>query len=222
MALRVDNLPLPLRPLVALYGAVSGGLLIGVWALLRAMIRTRHVGRPEGHTIQCAWHEALLPYFVASLPYRKHEVALNHPLWVMKGIHVFLRTMGVRTLVLGSSGHGGRRALETLMPLVAAGASTFLTPDGPAGPAHTVKDGVLDLGEQTGVPVVALRVRCSRAWHLPTWDRKLVPWPGSVIEVFYSEPLVITKDNRDAARVALCEFMNRGGGGGEDAPAVSA
>ena len=208
---RVDNLPVPLRPLVALYGWLSGGLVLGSWALLRLSVRVRHVGRPAGQSIQCAWHDALLPYFVACLPYREPEAWMNHPLWVMKGVHVFLRRMGVGTLLLGSSGHGGRRALEDLALRVKAGASTFLNPDGPAGPAHQVKDGVLDLGQQTGVPVVALRLRCSRAWRLPTWDRKLVPWPGSVIEVFYGEPLVITAANRDQARAALQEHMSRGG-----------
>ena len=208
MAYRVDALPIPLRPLVALYGWITGGLLLALWGVLRVLVRLRHVDRPTTHSIQCAWHEGLLPYFVACLPYREPEVWLNHPLWVMKGIHVFLRCMGVRTLVMGSSGHGGRQALVELTPLVAAGASTFLNPDGPAGPPRQVKNGVLDLGEHTGVPVIALRLRCSHAWRLPTWDRKLVPWPGSVIEVFYSEPQVITATNREAARDALRAFMN--------------
>jgi lysophospholipid acyltransferase (LPLAT)-like uncharacterized protein len=210
LAYRVDNLPALLRPLVALYGWLTGGLLLGLWVVLRTMVRVRHIDRPTTQSVQCAWHEALLPYFVACLPYREPEVWLNHPLWIMKGIHVFLRCMGVRTLVLGSSGHGGRRALDELTPLVGAGASTFLNPDGPAGPAHRVKDGVLDLGERTGVAVVALHLRCSRAWRLPTWDCKLVPWPGSVIEVFYSKPLTVTAANREEVRAALREFMDGG------------
>jgi lysophospholipid acyltransferase (LPLAT)-like uncharacterized protein len=210
MAYRVDNLPLPLRPLVALYGWAVGGLLLLLWAFLRATVRVRHLGRPAGQSIQCAWHEALLPYFVACLPYREPEVWLNHPLWVMKGVHVFLRCLGVRTLVLGSSGHGGRQALDALAPLVAGGASTFLNPDGPAGPAYQVKDGVLELGQRTGVPVVALHLRCSRAGRWPTWDRKLVPWPGSTIEVRYSEPRRVTAANREAVRAELKAFMDRG------------
>ena len=51
-------------------------------------------------------------YFVAGLPYAKPYVWMNHPAWYMKGIHLYLRLMGVRALVMGSSGHGGRRALE--------------------------------------------------------------------------------------------------------------
>jgi lysophospholipid acyltransferase (LPLAT)-like uncharacterized protein len=208
MAYRVDDLPRPLRPLLAVFGWWAGALLLGVWAVLRLTVRVRHEGRPTTQSIQCAWHEGLLPYFVACLPYREPEVWLNHPLWVMKPIHVFLRWMGVGQLVLGSSGHGGRRALDELAPLVASGASTFLNPDGPAGPAHVVKDGVLDLGLKTGVPVVALRLQCSAAWRLPTWDRKLVPWPGSTIEVRYSPPRTVTEANRDEVRATLKAFMD--------------
>jgi lysophospholipid acyltransferase (LPLAT)-like uncharacterized protein len=212
MAYRVDDLPLVLRPLVAVYGWVTGGLLVAASSLLRLTVRVRHHGRPAGRAIECAWHEALLPCFVACLPYRTPYVWLNHPLWIMKGIHVFLRAMGVRELVMGSSGHGGRGALARLVVLVNEGASTFINPDGPAGPAHEVKSGVLDLGQETGAPVVALRLACSRAWRLPTWDGKLVPLPGSSIDVFYSEPWTITPANREDARAALKDFMDRGGG----------
>jgi hypothetical protein len=68
MTYRVDALPVWLRPLVAVYGWLSGGVLLLVWALLRVTVRVRHVARPDGPTIQCAWHETLLPYFVACLP----------------------------------------------------------------------------------------------------------------------------------------------------------
>src|SRR5438105_10672856 len=102
MAYRVDNLPALLRPWVALYGWVTGGCMVVLYALLRWTMRVHHIGRPSGPTIQCAWHEALGPYFVACMPYREPYVWLNHPLWVMKGVHFFLHRMGVRTLVLGS------------------------------------------------------------------------------------------------------------------------
>jgi lysophospholipid acyltransferase (LPLAT)-like uncharacterized protein len=201
-----------LRPIVAFYGLIIAGVLLAFWAALKLTIRVRRLNFPadfDTHpTIECSWHEALWPYFVAAMPYRKPYAWLNHPAPYMKGVHYFLRCMGVRRLVLGSSGHGGRRALDQLIPILASGASTFLNPDGPKGPAHQVKDGVLDLSQRTGLPVFAVRVRCSRAMRLPTWDRKLVPLPFSTVELDYAAPLRVTGENREAARGAIGRHLD--------------
>jgi len=209
---RVDNLPGVLRPLVAVFGFLCAALLFCTWGLLRATLRVRHLGRPAAlagrPAIECAWHEALLPYFAVAMPYQKPHAWLNHPAWYMRGVHLFLGWMGVAPIVLGSSGHGGRQALEALVPLLAGGASTFLNPDGPHGPAREVKDGVLELSLRTGLPVVALHIRCRRALRLPTWERKVLPLPGSQVEVIYSQPLVVTERNREEARAALKRHLD--------------
>lgn len=196
---------------VEIYGRLVALMMLVLWGLLKLTVRVRHVGRPADFahrpTIDCAWHEALLPYFVGGMPYAKRYVWMNHPAWYMKGIHVFLRWMRVERLALGSSGHGGRRALEELVPLLQAGASTFLNPDGPYGPLRQVRGGVLELSQRTGLPVVAIRIRCQRAWRLPTWDRKFVPWPGSVVEFHYSPYWQVTPDNREAVRLAIRDHL---------------
>jgi lysophospholipid acyltransferase (LPLAT)-like uncharacterized protein len=208
---RVDDVPAPFAPLVRLYGWVTGGLLALLWGLLKLTVRVEHVGaRPSpevGAHIACAWHEALVPFFVATMPYRPPQAWMNHPLWYMRGIHVFLRWMGVRTLVLGSSGHGGKAALAALAPEVRGGRATFLNPDGPHGPPRRVKDGVLSLSEATGAPVVAARFDCSRALRLPTWDGKLIPLPGSRVRVTWSEPVVVTADQRERCRAAIAAHL---------------
>ncbi len=203
-----------LRGLVLLYGGVMAALMVLLWGLLKLTVRVRHHHRPpdfgQRQTIDCAWHESLLPYFVAGLPYAKPYVWMNHPAWYMKGIHLYLRLMGVRALVMGSSGHGGRRALEGVVTLLQQqpGSSTFLNPDGPYGPAHRVKDGVLDLAQRTGAPVVALRLRCHHAWRGPTWDRKFVPLPFSRLDVVYSPAWHVTPDNREAVRAAIQQHLD--------------
>jgi hypothetical protein len=118
--------------------------------------------------------------------------------------------MGVRKLVLGSSGHGGRAALAALVPEVRAGLPTFLNPDGPRGPARRVKDGVLELSERTGAPVVPLRIACSRALRLPTWDRKLLPLPGSRVTVTWGDPIRVTSGSREACRAAVARHLGTG------------
>ncbi|HVP67159.1 MAG TPA: DUF374 domain-containing protein [Anaeromyxobacteraceae bacterium] len=208
---RVDSAPLPARLLIHVLGVLTATAIGILWGILKLTVRVEHVGRPAGFGeathIACAWHEALIPYFVAAMPYPRPYVWMNHPLWYMRGIHLFLRWMGVRRLVLGSSGHGGQAALATLVAEVRDGLPTFLNPDGPHGPARHVKDGVLILSEQTGAPIVALRVECSRAIRLPTWDRKLLPLPGSRITVSYGEPLRATPSAREACRAAVARYL---------------
>ncbi len=214
MSWRVDTLPRPLRPLLLLWGGIFACLLFLLWAALKLTVRVRHIGRPADDepsvSIECAWHEALLPYFLARMPYRKPYAWMNHPAWYMKPIHIFLRWMGVCTLVLGSSGHGGRAALDALVPHLRSGAATFLNPDGPHGPPHRVRDGVLDLSIATGAPVIAVRCACRRALRLPTWDRKLVPVPFSRIDVFYAPPRWVEAAERESARAAIARDLGDG------------
>jgi lysophospholipid acyltransferase (LPLAT)-like uncharacterized protein len=209
---RVDAVPWPFGPLVRLYGWLSGAILFLWWASLKLTVRVVHVGRPPecdvGPHVACAWHEALLPYFAAAMPYSRPHVWMNHPLWYMAGVHRFLRWMGVARLVLGSSGHGGRAALAALAPEVRAGLPTFLNPDGPHGPARRVKDGVLLLSEESGAPVIPLRFSFSRALRLPTWERKLVPLPFSTVTVTYGAPLRVTAATREACREAIARHLD--------------
>ena len=198
--------------LTTIYGYVVAALNLCVWAILKLSVRVRHIDQPtifsRQPTIDCAWHHCLAPYFVGAMRYSKPYVWMNHPAWYMKGIHVFLGWMGVGTLVLGSSGHGGRRALQQLVSLLEQGSSTFLNPDGPYGPALVVKDGVLDLAQQTGLPIVAIRICCSQALRLPTWDRKLIPLPGSRVDLIYSSPWYVTAATRESVRTKIQGHLN--------------
>ncbi len=199
---------------VAVYGCAAAAMMTGLWWVLKSTVRVVHIGIPEGYsarqTIDCAWHDSLLPYFIGAMPYAKPYVWMNHPAWYMKGIHLFLLWMGVQRLALGSSGHGGKAALSQLLGMLGNGAaaSTFLNPDGPYGPAHVVKNGVLDLSQHSGLPVLAIRVVCSRAVRLPTWDRKWVPLPGSQISFFYSPLMEVGQSTREEIRLKIQHHLN--------------
>jgi lysophospholipid acyltransferase (LPLAT)-like uncharacterized protein len=152
--------------------------------------------------------KACCPIFLGSRPYNKPYVWMNHPAWYMKGVHLFRLWMCVRRLVMGSSGHGGKVALNQLTTLLEHGASTFLNPDGPYGPPHIVKDGVLHLSLVSGLPIVAIRIICSRALRLPTWDRKAFPLPGSRITLEYSPPIYVTAATLERVREQISRPLN--------------
>ena len=69
-----------------------------------------------------------------------------------------------------------------------------ITPDGPRGPRHEVKDGIVQLARITGRPVVPLAFVCSRGHRFASWDRFLLPYPFSRGVFAFGEPLYFSAD----------------------------
>ena len=64
--------------------------------------------------------------------------------------------------VRGSSTRGGAGALRALIKLGRSGQDVVVTPDGPKGPRHVAKLGVIQLAKATGLPIVPLAFACSK------------------------------------------------------------
>jgi lysophospholipid acyltransferase (LPLAT)-like uncharacterized protein len=64
--------------------------------------------------------------------------------------------------VRGSSTRGGAGALRALIKLGRSGRDVVVTPDGPKGPRHVAKLGVVQLAKATGLPIVPLAFACSK------------------------------------------------------------
>jgi len=95
--------------------------------------------------------------------------------------------------VRGSSSRGGSGALRELVRLGREPFDLVVTPDGPKGPRHQVKPGVLQLARLTGRPVVPMAFVCSRGHRFASWDRFLLPLPPghgvfSFGEALYADP----------------------------------
>lgn len=81
--------------------------------------------------------------------------------------------------VRGSSTRGGAGALRALIKLGRSGRDVVVTPDGPKGPRHVAKLGVIHLAKATGLPIVPLAFACSKKNSLragiATWSRTRFP-----------------------------------------------
>lgn len=84
--------------------------------------------------------------------------------------------------------------LSELAANVAAGCSAGIAVDGPRGPVYRVHPGVVRLAQRTGAPVVPVTVGVRRAVRLRSWDRFMLPLPGSALRVLYGEPIFIPAD----------------------------
>jgi len=100
----------------------------------------------------------------------------------------------------GSSSRGGLKALVgAVREMRDNGREAVITVDGPRGPRHVVKEGVIYLAHKTGARLVPVRAFMSRA-HVfeKAWDRFQLPWPFSRVRYEWGEPFAVTGDTLDA------------------------
>lgn len=130
----VDNVPKSIRPQFYIYGYGIGLLIFLLLLILRFTIKFEISGRKKllenSNHIFCLWHSFVpmalisatpsIPLFLENAP----QAWMQHPVWYMKPIHVLLRLMGVKTIILGSTGHSGREAADTLLNHLREGCST--------------------------------------------------------------------------------------------------
>ena len=108
-----------------------------------------------------------------------------------------LQHFGLPT-IRGSSSRGGRRSLLELVRLARAGASAAIAPDGPRGPRHHAQSGVITLARLTEMPIIPVAVGARWKIEFHSWDRFLLPLPGSRVIVAYGEPVVVPSDADNA------------------------
>lgn len=101
-----------------------------------------------------------------------------------------LDSLGFQT-IRGSSSRGGARVLLEAVNKLKKGTTVAVTIDGPKGPFHEVKPGIIKLAQKTGIPIVPSCMVCSNAVSLPSWDRLQIPLPFSKTLQYLGEPLKI-------------------------------
>lgn len=107
----------------------------------------------------------------------------------------------------GSSSRGGAAALVGLIQHVRKGFDAGMALDGPRGPFHEPKPGILALAGKTGAAVIPLRVFPTACWRFErAWDRYFIPTPFSRLTLEYRAPLVLS-GNLDADLVRLKESL---------------
>jgi len=198
----VNEVPLILKPIFYLYGYGIPSLGFIYCLIVHLTSKIVYIGKEQlnerSNYIFCFWHTFIFLYFTVFLHNRLH-VWMQHPTWLLKPSHVMLRFIGVRKIVLGSSGHSGKEAADQLVEYLKKGYSTVLLPDGPSGPPFQMKKGALHISLQSNVPIVPMRFQTTNSFEIPYWDRRKWPLPYSTITVEYGEPIQITKDNFEMA-----------------------
>tara|TARA_Y100000991_G_scaffold213872_1_gene200371 strand:- start:1033 stop:1776 length:744 start_codon:yes stop_codon:yes gene_type:complete len=92
-----------------------------------------------------------------------------------------------------SSGHGDS-ALLRLFRYTRKGGKVAFAVDGPKGPIHKVKDGIILLSRNNQIPILPFATISNNYWTFSkTWDKFRFPKPFSTVKVIYGEPFITSK-----------------------------
>lgn len=172
----------------------------GLWALLRTC-RSQVVEqqpRTSPYTpnqprryLYCLWHEMIVLHTFAGKHYDLAALVSRH----RDGGYLAdaMRAVGVHP-VRGSSSKGGAAAIKAIVEQL-DGWHVAITPDGPRGPRHKIKPGILWLAAKTGRPIVPTIGVCDNAWHLQgRWTTLTIPKPFSRVLMYGGEFFPVPDD----------------------------
>jgi lysophospholipid acyltransferase (LPLAT)-like uncharacterized protein len=198
------------RILFAIAAPIIAGFLKLAWSTYRFRLEQDEkflelvgAGQPMVFAI---WHEGLLTvgWYVAQLLRRGVPVTflISPSTDGELGVQILAR-FGSRA-VRGSARRSGAAALRGLKQAITrAGQAPVIAVDGSKGPRRYCKPGAIMVARMAGVPVVPIGFAASRAWRARSWDRHLVPYPGSEVAITVGEPLVVERQ-MDSDAVEAC------------------
>jgi lysophospholipid acyltransferase (LPLAT)-like uncharacterized protein len=93
------------------------------------------------------------------------------------------------TTVRGSSTRGGVKAFVQLLAQVKKGVTGCILPDGPRGPRHYLKPGVVMLASRSQRPLLPITFSAAKPITLKSWDRFTLWKPFSKLCLLYGEPI---------------------------------
>jgi lysophospholipid acyltransferase (LPLAT)-like uncharacterized protein len=95
-------------------------------------------------------------------------------------------------VVRGSSKRKGARAAIGLIDGLRRGWLPAIAIDGPRGPLHEAKEGVIYLAGKLKVPIIPAVARAKRYWVLEqSWDKLIIPAPMTEALILYGEPITV-------------------------------
>jgi lysophospholipid acyltransferase (LPLAT)-like uncharacterized protein len=100
----------------------------------------------------------------------------------------------------GSPKVGGREGFTAMLRDLKAGRTVAIFPDGPTGPRHSLRDGILHLARLSGSPIIPITYSARPAWRAHSWDRFMIMKPFAKGLFLLGEPFTIPRrlDEKEA------------------------
>ena len=183
-------------------GRILGTLLwfIG-WCIARTLrwtvIGAEHVSeaRASGKVTWASWHgrqlltvdfHAGMPVVVLASYSRDGEIQT-----------AMLERWGYR-VERGSSSRAAVRGLLAMGRAMREGWEPAIAVDGPTGPLHEVKQGIVALAKHENARIIPTMASASSAWIIPSWDRTFIPKPFARAVMIYEKPVAVPEAVTDA------------------------
>jgi len=148
-----------------------------------------------GNHIYAIWHQNLFVGITA-------QTGWTHVVMISKSkdarpLAYTLQRLGHMTMMgssKSSSGvdKGGRAAKDQMTEILKTGVGGAITVDGPKGPAHYVKPGIVDMAKQAEVALVPYVAIADRYWVFNSWDKFRLPKPFAKIVIGYGRPISVS------------------------------
>jgi len=177
---------------------------VGILRLLFATCRVRFSGVDNiraaeacgGGYLLALWHEHAL---TGSAGYVNQPVgALVSASRDGEYLSFLFKRMGV-VPIRGSSSRRGREARAEIGKFIHAGLAIAISVDGPRGPNHVCKPGIVDMARTSGAAIVPGAAVAGRFYRLGTWDGLRVPLPFSKMVMHHATPVFVPRETSGPA-----------------------
>lgn len=178
-------------------------LVYRLFRVLEGMIEIRNVNYPkqEQKVIFAMWHSDQCS--LHGIPFKKRK---NVNILISKSgdgevIARVVQRWGFSTVRgskdKGTRKKGGVRATMEMIEKVNEGQNVAIMVDGPAGPLHEIKNGVIKVAKHTGGAIIPM------VWYspdktlvkFPTWDKFKIPLGFTKIVILYGEPIYVPENS---------------------------
>lgn len=159
----------------------------------------RDTTAPLPQAIYCIWHNRLALSIQAYLKFARPNTESNGLAVMVSAsrdgalLARVLERFGVQP-IRGSTSRRGPQALLELVGWAERGFDLGITPDGPRGPCYEIQEGVIWLGQLTGLPIYPFSYDVGWAIRAGSWDRFIIPLPFSVCTIRLGKPLRIPRE----------------------------
>lgn len=175
-------------------------ILAGAFRLLFRTVRLDIVTHPrtspyedtgDDRYIICLWHDGIVGWVFSKPATNVAGLVSRHAdgSYLADGMEM----IGV-VPIRGSSRRGGAAALRQMLDAVADYHIAIAT-DGPQGPRHVVKEGIIFLASRTGKAIVPAAFEARWAWRpRGRWTDLVIPLPFTRTYIRAGEPILVPPD----------------------------
>ncbi len=160
--------------------------------------------------LYCMWHDILLMSTFCGKSDSMAALVSQH----QDGgyLSIILNELGIKP-IRGSSRRGGSKAMRQCLQ-AAENHHISITPDGPTGPRHKLKPGIVFLASQSGRKIVPVTSCCKRYWRIKAkWTDMLIPKPFTTIFIVtgkhFSVPENLSRDQLQTHIEKLEQYMHQ-------------